>query len=184
MWRKRRLRLAEMALNHEMQRLITDAGARDTLGNVIQSRPGSFGTLSGINDTQKIRYLADVEAYREQVLEAVEFLKSSSRKAFEQGLAALPPHAQEWWQKRNPEPLPPFPDPFPATANGLLHFITEKVLPWCDKCREASEEKSMINAKAFEAALDFGGLEKLDRYEVALDRNIGDVDEAKRYASG
>jgi hypothetical protein len=30
----------------------------------------------------------------------------------------------------------------------------------------------MINAQAFAAALDTGGYEKLDRYEVALDRKF------------
>jgi hypothetical protein len=68
--------------------------------------------------------------------------------------------------------LPPIPDPFPSTAHGLIKFINEKVLPWSDRCHEAVEEKSMVNAKACAAAIDFGGLEKRYRYEVALDRKF------------
>jgi hypothetical protein len=171
-WRKRRLRLAEMALNHEMQKRVTDAGAQDRLSDVVQGRPGSFKMLSVSNDHDKLKNRADVAAYRDQVLQAVKLLKSSSRKAFDQGFAALPAHGQEWWQKRYPGVLPPLEDPFPAAAHGLLTFINEKVLPWCERCHQAIDEESMVNAKAFAAAVDFGGLEKLDRYEVALDRKF------------
>ena len=178
MWRKRRLRLAEIELHQDALKRATDnflQGVEGALRRITPNHPHPFAALSSASQEEHGQYLADVEDYRAQVLKALRLLKGSSHDAYKRGLAALPGHTREWWgqqrdwrQKNEKVPGPSFDE----TAESLHEFLETKVLPWCDRCRQLVEDRSTINAKAFAEAVSHDGIEKLSRYEVSLDREF------------
>lgn len=175
MWRKKRLRLAEIALIYETQKHITDGPAGSALNLVIEHRPVAVAAFGELDERERFRYLAELTAYEDQIQSAIQVLTSSrGRKTFEVGFAELPNHAREWWGNRV-DPMAPLQllDSVNApTVENLLVFLKTVVLPWCERCREAIEERSMVNARTMERTFNSHELEKLDRYEVALDRRF------------
>jgi hypothetical protein len=178
MWRKRHLRLAEIALHQNALKRVTDdflQGVEGALGRITPNHPHPFAALSNASEQEHARCLADVEAYRAQVLKALRLLKGSSYEAYKRGLAALHGHTREWWERqrhfRQRNERVPGPS-FSETAESLHEFLETKVLPWCDRCRQLLGDRSTINAKAFGEAVSHDGIEKLARYEISLDRKF------------
>jgi hypothetical protein len=75
MWRKRRLRLAELAIHHQRQRRVAGWGTTQTLPGAYQ--PGTISRFDGSPEEEKKRCLAELEEYRSKISEALEILKAA-----------------------------------------------------------------------------------------------------------
>jgi hypothetical protein len=184
-WRKQRLRSAETALHHySLKRAIEEflAGGEATLRGVTHNHPDPLPALSASSPEETDRYLADIEAYRAQTVKAMGLLKPSSSKSYEVGLAALHGHTREWWseyrawmeshQRPGVVSYAYKESSFMVDAVSLRDFLETKILPWCARGRQVTDDRAMIDARAFSLAISHDRLEKFARYEVALDRKF------------
>ncbi len=179
LWRKRRLRLAEVAVH---RRGLDDAFAsyRDTakvaVAHLTNGR-GCEGAAKAVRATAaeteyEIRGILEFEAMAHR---ALDLLGSDRNDAYEAALAELPKDTQEWWEELLAE------DPASSEENGavaaadvvgLRRFIKDEALPWFEKQKRDLANRPLVREQAFGEAVDVHTLERLARYEVHLDRKL------------
>jgi hypothetical protein len=106
---------------------------------------------------------------------AIRLLDSPSAEAYSRALAAVREDTREWWAEQltwRREDYEEDEKPFRATAEDLLRFLQEKILPWYDERRSQLEHRPLVRAQAFGEAVDPERLERLARYEIHLDRKL------------
>jgi hypothetical protein len=178
-WRKRRLRLAELAAHRR--------GLGDTLPPWRQTAkaavvPIDVDEQSGwvvdairatAADTEEaIRELQEYEAISHR---AIKLLRSQRDDAYEVALAVLSGDTQAWWANeltRRPDELEECEKPATANVEGLLRFLEGPVQRWYDNRNKELASRQVIREQAFGEALALDRLERLGRYEVHLDRKF------------
>jgi hypothetical protein len=179
MWRKRRLRLAEVAA-HRRGLEGTLASYRETvkvalvhLDTTGQSERVVDAIRATVADTEEdIREMQEDEAMTRR---ALELLDSRRNDAYEAALAALREDTRQWWADMlacDPDEMEEDEEPPTADAEGLRHFLEGEVLPWFNNRKKELTNRPLIREQAFGEALDPDKLERLGRYEVHLDRKL------------
>jgi hypothetical protein len=178
-WRKRRLRLAELAAHHR--------GLGDTTApfcNTVEAALVHLGTgkqIEGIFDAiratpeETTEQQADVDEDAAMTQKALKILRQSGADAYAKALMALRDDTREWWEEAladDPEDLDEDEKPPTPNAEGLQRFLENKLGPWYAQRRKELENRPLIRAQAFGEALDIRKLERLGRYEVHLDRKL------------
>jgi hypothetical protein len=143
---------------------IEDAGEAEWAADAVRATA---------NDTDdEIRDMQEDEGITNR---ALKLLESRRNDAYEAALAVLREDTQDWWASelsRNPRDLEE--DEVPATANaeGLRHFLEDKVMTWFEDRKTELANRPLIREQAFGEALNPDRLERLGRYEVHLDRKL------------
>jgi hypothetical protein len=178
-WRKRRLRLAELAAHRR--------GLGDTLPLWRQTAKAALVPIdadeqsgwvvdairaTAADTEQAIRAMQEHEAVTHR---AIKLLGSKRDDAYEAALAALRKDMQACWANelaRSPAKLKEGEEPATANVESLLRFLEGKVQPWYDDQNKELANRKVIREQAFGEALDPDRLERLGRYEVHLDRKF------------
>jgi len=178
-WRKRRLRLAELAAHHRGLE-DTTAPFRDTVEAALVHL-GTGKQIEGVFDAMRAtpeettEQQADVDEDAAMTQKALKILRQGGIGAYEKALIALRDDTREWWKTSlddEPEDLDEDEEPPTPDADGLQSFLESKLVPWyAQRCEELGN-RPLIRAQAFGEALDIRKLERLGRYEVHLDRKL------------
>jgi hypothetical protein len=179
LWRKRRLRQAEVA-----------AHRRGLSGALKPYRETTKAALAHLNvddelcqASDAVRATAestaadqgDLEADEAMTRRALDLLGSRRNDAYEAALAALREDTREWWEnllagevnwseEQQEQPT--------ADAEGLRRFLKGEVMQWYARRRAELANRPLVREQAFGEALDPNNLERLARYEVHLDRKL------------
>jgi hypothetical protein len=178
-WRKRRLRLAELAAHHR--------GLEDTTApfrNTVEAALAHLATgqqSEGVSDAiratpeETAEQQADVEEDESMTQKALKILHQGGVGAYEKALAALRNDTREWWEtslEDDPEDLDEDEKPPTPNVDGLQRFLENKLGPWYAQRRKELENRPLIRAQALGEAFDPNKLGQLARYEVHLDRKL------------
>jgi hypothetical protein len=179
LWRKRRLRLAELAAHHRGLE-DTTAPFRDTVKAAL-AHLGTGKQIEGVSNAiratpeETTEQQADVEEDAAMTQKALKILRQGEAGAFEKALMALRDDTREWWEtslEDDPEDLDEDEKPPTSDADGLQRFLENKLGPWYAQRRKELENRPLIRAQAFGESLNPNKLEQLARYEVHLDRKL------------
>ena len=179
LWRKRRLRLAEIATYQRGLQVASDSSrtAQSALVASATTKPSKIDVAAAIKagavDAQ--RELADLDADRHLTLTAIEILGSERNRAYEDALDALEEGTREAWAEQltwTPEDYDTGKMPYTADVASLQRYLESEILPWYDKQRAQIIAQPLVRAQALGESLDPDKLERLGRYEVHLDRKL------------
>lgn len=179
LWRKRRLRLAEIA-TYQRGLQVASVSSRTAQSALVASavtKPSKIDVAAAIKagavNTQ--RELADLDADRQMTLTAIEILGSERNRAYEDALEALEDGTREAWAEQlswKPDDYASHVTPYTADAAGLQRYLESEILPWYDNQRAQIIARPLVRAQALGESLDPDKLERLGRYEVHLDRKL------------
>ncbi|MBL8565295.1 MAG: hypothetical protein JNM89_06220 [Hyphomicrobiaceae bacterium] len=179
LWRKRRLRLAEIATYQRGLQVASDSSrtAQSALVASSAPKPSKIDVAAAIKasavNTQ--RELADIDDDRQMTLTAIEILGSERNRAYEDALEALEGGTRDAWAEQltwKPEDYDTHVKPYTADAASLQRYLESEILPWYDKQRAQIIAQPLVRAQALGESLDPDKLERLGRYEVHLDRKL------------
>lgn len=178
-WRKRRLRLAESAIHHRALEDTTGSYSKTVKAALIHiTEPGKSESVADAiraMEAETADDCADLESDRAMTETAIGLLDSPSAETYSRALAAVREDTREWWEEQltwKREDYGEDEKPFRATAEDLLRFLQEKILPWFEERRSQLDHRPLIRAQALGEAVDPERLERLARYEVHLDRKL------------
>jgi hypothetical protein len=170
-WRKRRVLLAEGAkINEGLKSAVSNAASviksaapfqRGIGGENADLREFMDGTPEEIAERQREAAL-DLAATQK----AAAILRKGGSNAYEKARRALVQESRNWWDDHVDE------ESYPATAEGLAQFIRETLEPICHRIVKEAEYTPAIRAQTVGEGLRANLLEKLNRYEVHLDRKF------------
>jgi hypothetical protein len=190
-WRKRRLRLAEVAsYTRGLGKAIEPCS--DTLATAlipVQCKGSDKPIIDAVTVTPSATAvdLAELKGRQASARSALEILSGAEPGAYEAALAELDEQTRISWQEQlAPELEDPdenedrgedeYPDedeePYTADAAGLAEYLEHSVLARCAEQLGYVENRSVIRAQALGEALDLDRLEPLGRYEIQLDRKL------------
>jgi hypothetical protein len=179
LWRKRRLRLAEIATYQRGLQVASDSSrtAQSALVASAAAKPSKIDVAAaikaGVVNTQ--RELADLDTDRQLTLTAIEILASERNRAYEDALEALEEGTREAWAEQltwKSDDYDTHVKPYTADAASLQRYLESEILPWYDKQRAQIIAQPLVRAQALGESLDPDKLERLGRYEVHLDRKL------------
>jgi hypothetical protein len=179
LWRKRRLRLAEIATYQRGLQVASDSSrtAQSALVASAAAKPSKIDVAAAIKagavNTQ--RELADLDDDRQMTLTAIEILASERNRAYEDALEALEDGTRDAWAEQltwKPDDYDTHVKPYTADAASLQRYLESEILPWYDKQRAQIIAQPLVRAQALGESLDPDKLERLGRYEVHLDRKL------------
>lgn len=179
LWRKRRLRLAEIATYQRGLQVASDSSrtAQSALVASAAAKPSKIDVAAAIKagavNTQ--RELADLDNDRQMTLTAIEILASERNRAYEDALEALEDGTRDAWAEQltwKPDDYDTHVKPYTADAASLQRYLESEILPWYDKQRAQIIAQPLVRAQALGESLDPDKLERLGRYEVHLDRKL------------
>lgn len=180
LWRKRRLRLAEVATYQRGLQATTDTYSKTAQAALVASaatKPSKIDVATAIKagavDAQ--RELDDLDADRQLTLTAIEILASERSRAYEDALKAMHEDTREAWSDQltwKPDDYGTGITPYSADAASLQRYLESEILPWYDKERAQIIAQPLVRTQALGESLDPDKLERLGRYEVHLDRKL------------
>jgi len=170
-WRKRRVLLAEGAKINE--------GLKSTLSSPKSVMPSAAPFQRGLSgENTDLRDLFDTtpadnaESLKNAELDlaagrkAASILRKGGANAYEKARRALIPESRDWWDEHVAD------EEHPATAEGLAEFIRDSLEPICYRMVQEARFAPAIKAQTVGEGLQAHRLEKLNRYEVHLDRKF------------
>jgi hypothetical protein len=176
-WRKRRLRLAELAAH---RRGLGDAlsGKTATAALVLVNVEGKSqwvvdairATTAGTEEA-----IREMQEHADMTHRAIKLLGGESSDAYQAALAALREDVRAGWANelaRGPDELGEGEEPATANVEGLRRFLEGEVQRWHDNRNNKLAVRPLIREQAFGEAFDPDRLERLARYEVHLDRKF------------
>jgi hypothetical protein len=174
-WRKRRLRLAELAAYRRgLGEALSDETAAAALV-LVNVEGNSQWVVDAIRataaDTEKA--IREMQGHEAMTRRAIKLLGSESSDAYQAALAALFEAVRTGWANelaRSPDELEEGEEPATANVEGLRRFLEGEVQRWSDNRNNELATRPLIREQAFGEALDPDMLERLARYEVHLDR--------------
>ncbi|MEZ5857279.1 MAG: hypothetical protein R3D67_22040 [Hyphomicrobiaceae bacterium] len=182
LWRKRRLRHAEIA---SFQRGLHRAADSYTDSKTVRSALvlARFPDGAKINVADAVRAggaepkseLVSLEADRQMTLSAIELLKGNRNDAYEAALQALHPSTLDAWLKQldwKPGDYEAGDTPFKTDSESLLRYLETEILSWYERERAVLTAQPLVRSQALGESLDPDKLERLGRYEVHLDRKF------------
>jgi hypothetical protein len=179
-WRKRRLRLGEIAahnraLDAAAHPAAVDETSRAALTQVAPNFKGNAtaGAISS-TDKQTEEEKAQLEEARASAIKALEILDDGNPEAYNRALAVVTRDILiEWFNYIQGQRQ--FPPPFGQKGSGsqdFKSFLSGEMLHINRNREIALEHRSVIRKQAFGETVDADRLEKLDRHEVHLDRKL------------
>ena len=180
LWRKRRLRLAEIATYQRGLQATTDTYSKTAQSALVTStaaKPSKVDVADAIKAgaVDARRELADLDADRQLTLAAIEILGSERNRAYEDALDTLQEGTREAWTEQlawKPDDYDTGVTPYSPDAASLQRYLESEILPWYDKQRGQIIAQPLVRAQALGEALNPDKLERLGRYEVHLDRKF------------
>jgi hypothetical protein len=179
LWRKRRLRLAELATHHRgLRAACASASNTAAAALVLTGTPAPTvdvaSALTGTADEirAELGELIEDEALTKRALDRLE---TETPDAYDAALAILHPSTREAWAEQlswQPGDYEKGETPYAATAEDLLRYLTGAILPWYGERRAELEAAPKVRLQALGESLDPDKLERLGRYEVHLDRKF------------
>ena len=170
-WRKRRVLLAEGAKINE--------GLKSTLSSAKSVMPSAAPFQRGLSgENTDLRDLFDstpednAESLKSAELDlaagrkAAAILRKGGANAYEKARRALIPESRDWWDEHVAD------EEHPATAEGLAKFIRVSLEPICYRMVQKARYTPAIKAQTVGEGLQAHRFEKLNRYEVHLDRKF------------
>lgn len=97
---------------------------------------------------------------------AAEILRRGGARAYDRAMRALDSSSVEWFANKLDD------DEVQATSESLAKFIEEELLPYCRQVVIEVQSHEAIKAQTLGEGLQAHRLEKLNRYEVHLDRKF------------
>ena len=180
LWRKRRLRLAEIATYQRGLQATTETYSKTVQSALVVSsaaEPGKVDVAEAIKagavDAQ--RELVDLDADRQLTLSAIKILGSERNRAYEDALDTLQEGTCEAWAEQlswEPDDYGTGVTPYSADAASLQRYLESEILPWYGRQRAQIIAQPLVRAQALGESLDPDKLERLGRYEVHLDRKL------------
>ncbi len=172
LWRKRRVLLAEGA---SINRNLRQVACQTDSSIVPAAVPFDTGLKTShlwvtdiICDTpeeNRVR-LNEAELDLAATEKATTILRKGGKTAYSRARSALIPESRDMWDDYVEE------EEYPATAEGLAEFIREKLHPLCLQMHKEARYYQEIKAQTLGEGLRPQQLEKLNRYEVHLDRKF------------
>ncbi len=170
-WRKRRVLLAEGAnINQGLK-----SSARNAEGVIPAAAPFESGLSGNGTDLRELMYMTPKEIAERQrntqhdlnaTRKAAAILRRGEANSYDKAMRTLLPDSREWWEQYVEE------EEYQATAEGLGEFINEHLEPLCMSMEKEARHHEAIKAQALGEGLQAYRLEKLNRYEVHLDRKF------------
>lgn len=170
-WRKRRVLMAEGAKINE--------GLKSTLSSVKSVMPsaapfqrGLSGENTDLRDLFETTPEDNAESLKSAELDlaagrkAAAILRKGGSNAYEKARRALIPESRDWWDEHVVD------EEHPATAEGLAEFLRVSLEPICHRMVQEARFSSAIKAQTLGEGLQAHRLEKLNRYEIHLDRKF------------
>lgn len=180
LWRKRRLRQAEVATFHRGLWRTTFSSSETMASALVASdtdvpKQAKVSAAIKASKVNVSRELEDLEGDRRMTLTAIEVLGSNRNSAYEEALARLHESTRDAWADQlswEPDDYSAGVLPYTADAANLLRYLQTDILPWYDRQRSEVSAQPLVRAQALGEALDPDKLERLGRYEVHLDRKL------------
>lgn len=178
LWRKRRVRLAEIATYQSGLRSTTDTYSKTAQSALVTSatRPAKVDVAdaikAGVIDAES--ELTEVEFNRQMTLTAIGML-GNDEKAYQDALAALNQETREAWAEQltwTSEDYGTREIPYTPDGASLRRYLENEILPWYANRRAEIIAQPLVRAQALGESLDPDKLERLGRYEVHLDRKF------------
>lgn len=170
-WRKRRVLLAEGAtINRglkstvaEVERLVP---AAVPFGMGLSGERVDLRDLVGLKPEEVAEQQREARHDLEATQRAMAILRRGGASAYEKALKALRPDSRDWWLEYVDDGT------HEATAAGLTAFIDEHLYRVCAAIDKEASHHDAIKNQALGEGLQAHRLEKLNRYEVHLDRKF------------
>ena len=170
-WRKRRVLLAEAAkLNEGLKHAAGNmksvmASAAPLQPDLANEHTRLLDLMNGTPE-EIAEGLREADRDLEAIRKAAAMLRKGGPAAYDKALRALRQDSRDWWRSQIEE------EEYPATAEGLAGFIRESLEPFCFRATLEARYTPAIRAQALGERLRPHLLEKLNRYEVHLDRKF------------
>ncbi len=178
-WRKQRLRLAEVAAQRQ--------GLRSALARFSRTEGAGLPYIFEINvfervinameakEQKTVKDIVETERDETKTIQILNRLRTDRNDAYEAAVAALPEEARELWETMvTPDPAIPTEGHvlFTADAIGLRQFLEDEILPWFAARRKNLASRLLAREQALGEAMNPDTLERLARYEAHLDRKL------------
>ena len=170
-WRKRRVLQAEgAAINQGLK-----GSARDAERVIPAAAPFEMGMSGKGTDIRDLvgmtpEEVAEAQLYAKADLDATwkasAVLRRGGPRAYSKALRALQDDSRDWWLKCVSD------GEYTETAEGLTAFVAEHLEPFCYAAEKEARHHEAIKAQALGEGLQVYRLEKLNRYEIHLDRKF------------
>lgn len=180
LWRKRRLRLAEVAAYQRGLQATTEPYSKTAQYALVAStldKPRHFDVASAIKadaaDPQC--ELNELESDRQLTLAAIKILVDGRNRAYDEALETVHEGTREAWAEQlawKPDDYDTGVTPYTADAPSLQRYLESEILPWYGQQRAQIAAQPLVKAQALGESLDPDKLERLGRYEVHLDRKF------------
>lgn len=179
LWRKRRLRLAELATFQRGLEAAAGSTSRTVRAALVTKHP----LRTEVDVAEAIRSgdmnieeaLAELEDDYRMTLMALEILGSGRNRAYEDALDALHESTREAWSDQltwEPDDYGEGVTPYSPDVASLKAYLEAEILPWYKARRDEIAVQPDVRQQALGEALDPDKLERLGRYEVHLDRKF------------
>lgn len=173
LWRKRRVLLGEGAtINSNLWNVAHEQNNKRT---VRASVPLEVGLSNDTHDLIDLLTASPEEIAKRQrdaeldlaaTRKASAILRKGGANAYKRARQALIEESRNWWDCSVEE------EEYPATAEGLADFIRESLEPICYRMEKEARYQPAIKAQTLGEGLQAHRLEKLNRYEIHLDRKF------------
>jgi hypothetical protein len=171
LWRKRRVLMAEAAKINEGLKSVVNS-PKMVMSSAAPFQRGLTGENADLRDLLESTPDESAESLRSAELDldaarkAAAILRKGGATAYQKARRALIPESRDWWDEYVEE------EEYPATAEGLAHFIREHLEPICIRMAQEARFTPAIKAQTLGEGLQAHRLEKLNRYETHLDRKF------------
>jgi hypothetical protein len=170
-WRKRRVLLAEGAkINEGLKASLSSS--KSVMSSAAPFQRGLSGEHTDLRDLlevtpeQRIQNQRDAELDLAATQKAATILRRGGANAYDKAMRALQADSRDWWQQHVDE------EEYPPTSDGLAEFIRVHLEPLCLGNEKAARHHEAIKAQTLGEGLQAHRLEKLNRYEIHLDRKF------------
>ena len=172
LWRKRRVLLAEGATINRNLRQVASQTESSVVPAAVPFDPelkvSHLWVTEIICDTPEENQarLNEAELDLAATEKAMAILRKGGKNAYSRACNALIPESRDMWNDYVED------KEYPATIEGLADFINEKLRPICLQMHKVARYYQEIKAQTLGEGLRPQQLEKLNRYEVHLDRKF------------
>ena len=180
LWRKRRLRLAEIATYRRGLQATTDTYSKTAQSALVASagpKPSDIDVTAVIEsgDIDSQCELAELDADRRMTLAALEILATNRNRAYEDALEVLHDSTREAWSEQlswMPDDYEESVTPYSPDGASLQKYLNTEIMSWYEGQRAQIIAQPQVRAQALGESLDPDKLERLGRYETHLDRKL------------
>lgn len=172
LWRKRRVLLAEGATINRNLRQVASQIDSSIVPAAVPFDPALKASHLWVTDIicdtpeENQARLNEAELDLAATEKASCILRKGGKNAYSRARNALIPDTRDMWDDYVED------EEYPANAEGLAEFIREKLRPICLQMQKEARYYQEIKAQTLGEGLRAQQLEKLNRYEVHLDRKF------------